>query len=202
MTVPNMISFFRIILVGAFCYCYFIPGFRTIAFAILIISGISDLVDGYIARKFNQITNLGKILDPVADKLFHFSTIICFYISDIVDLWLVVLIFIKEAILAIGGLVFYKKNQTVIAAKWYGKVASSLFFFTFVVAFFVDYKKELFYTTGKIIIMSLFMLSLAVSIYAMINYVVTAVNINNKNKLKKEQVISDEPEPENGRKVI
>ncbi|MBO4392616.1 MAG: CDP-alcohol phosphatidyltransferase family protein, partial [Clostridia bacterium] len=70
MTVPNIITIIRIILVPVFCILYFTPGLRWAAFTVLVVSGISDVLDGIIARKFNQVSRLGKVLDPVADKLF------------------------------------------------------------------------------------------------------------------------------------
>lgn len=177
MSIPNIISFIRILLVPVFCVLYFTPGMKFIALIVLIASGISDLVDGYIARKFNQITDLGKVLDPIADKLFHISTIACFCIDGVVGYWLLCLVVAKELFMVFGGLVLYKKTKAIVASKWYGKLSSSLFFATFVLSF-VPHESGVY----SIFISCLFAISMMISIYAMINYVVNAVKINNARK--------------------
>lgn len=187
MSVPNIISIIRIILVPVFCVAYFTPGIRYIAFAALIISGISDILDGYIARRFNQITDLGKVLDPVADKLFNISTILCFCIDRIVGFWLLALVAAKELFMLFGGVVFYKKTHAVIASKWYGKLASCLFFAAFVLSFVEAPDRHAY----GIFINCLFAFAMAVSLFAMANYSANAVRINNLKKRKKES-----PEPE------
>jgi cardiolipin synthase len=182
MTLPNIISCIRILFVFIFCILYFNPITRPISFWIIILSGSSDLLDGYIARHFNQISNLGKVLDPIADKLFHISTIICFYLSGIIDLWLVIIIFIKEAFMVIGGIVLYNKTHAVIPSKWYGKLSSCLFFTAFMIAFYIQSDSVL-NSVERVTVTLFFLLAIIVSIYAMINYVITAVKINRNVKV-------------------
>lgn len=177
MTVPNIISIIRILLSVVFCVFYFSPSLRPISFFIMLISGGSDLLDGYIARRFNQVSNIGKILDPISDKLFQLSTIICFLLSDIIDLWLVIIILAKEAIMIIGGIVFYKKTHAIIPSKWYGKLSSCLFFLAFMVAFLVQQNSQV-SLMERVTVTLFFLFAIIVSIYAMLNYIIIAVKIN------------------------
>ena len=177
MSIPNIISIVRILLVPVFCVMYFTPGMRLASLVVLIASGLSDLVDGYIARKFNQITDLGKVLDPIADKLFHMSTIFCLCIDGVVGYWLLVIVVAKELFMICGGVILYKKNRAVIASKWYGKLSSSLFFSAFVLSF-VPVESD----SYKIFISCLFAVAVLISIYALVNYVSKAVSINNARK--------------------
>ena len=184
MSIPNIISIVRILLVPVFCMMYFTPGMRMASLVVLIASGLSDLVDGYIARKFNQITDLGKVLDPIADKLFHMSTIACLCIDGIVGYWLLVIVVAKELFMICGGVILYKKNQAVIASKWYGKLSSSLLFSAFILSF-VQVEGD----SYKIFISCLFAVAVLISIYALVNYVMKAVCINNaRKKAEKEKL--------------
>ena len=76
LTIPNMLSLFRIILIPVFIVIYTSDN-TELAFAVLLISTLSDVFDGYIARSLGQVTDLGKVLDPIADKLTHAAVIIC-----------------------------------------------------------------------------------------------------------------------------
>ena len=184
MSIPNIISIVRIFLVPVFCVMYFTPGMKIASLFVLIASGLSDLVDGYIARKFNQITDLGKVLDPIADKLFHISTIACLCIDRVVGYWLLVVVVAKELFMICGGVILYKKNHAVIASKWYGKLSSSLFFSAFILSF-VQTDSAVY----KIFISILFAVALMISIYALVNYVINAVCINNaRKKAEKEKL--------------
>ena len=185
MTVPNIISIARIILVPVFCVLYFLPGMKGIAFAVIIISGISDLLDGMIARKFNQISDLGKVLDPIADKLFHLSTVFCFCLDKVVSWIFFAFMIAKELFMIIGGIVFYKKTEGgVIASKWYGKLTSSILFSTFMIAFFLDFA-DVKHEITTVVLSVLFCIALAFSISTVISYTKTAIKINNEKKAAK-----------------
>ena len=131
MSIPNILSVFRILLVGVFCYCHAV-GLRELALIVVLLSGFSDILDGFIARKFNQITDLGKVLDPIADKLFSVTTIICLCLDGVIGYWLLVLLVAKELFMLVGSIIFYKKTKGVIASAWYGKLSTVLFFSGFI----------------------------------------------------------------------
>lgn len=182
-TIPNIISVIRIILVGLFC-AFYLGEMPKVAFGILLASGISDLLDGYIARKYNQISDFGKVLDPIADKLFQLSTIFCFWLMHKIDWWILMLVIAKECFMAVGGLIFYKKDRTVIAAKWYGKLASALFFVSFMVVMFLSCFPVVTDDVCRKITSVIFVVCLCFSFFAGANYVLTAVGVHNDNKNK------------------
>ena len=129
MNIPNLLSIIRILLVPIFTYEYvFCDDFFT-AGIILVISGITDCCDGFIARKFNMITNLGKILDPLADKLTQVMSVFCLAIKNYPIMWyLFWFIIIKDLLLLIGGIALYKKKDYVVSSNWCGKVATIIFY--------------------------------------------------------------------------
>lgn len=102
------------------------------AAGIVIISGITDALDGWIARHFNMITDLGKALDPLADKLTQAAIVVCLIIRYRCIWWLLVSLFflicIKEITMLVVGIVFLKKGQDLGGAKWFGKLATIVFY--------------------------------------------------------------------------
>ena len=78
-TIPNMLSFFRICLIPVIVWLYLVKKNYTWTVCILILSGVTDMVDGFIARRFNMISNLGKVLDPIADKLTQTVMLVCLF---------------------------------------------------------------------------------------------------------------------------
>ena len=104
MTIPNLLSLFRLLLVPVFPLVFFQswPNARQWAVLIYLVAFLTDIADGWIARHFNQITPLGRVLDPLADKLMTFMVILCITIEGIIPLWTVAVFFCKELAMAIG----------------------------------------------------------------------------------------------------
>lgn len=127
-TIPNILSYIRILLVPMIVVMYAIYDEYYIAVALIVISGITDVADGYIARKFNMITDFGKFIDPVADKLTQLGLIICIAINHAWMFILVVILVIKESTQFILGLITFKKKDVVNSAKWYGKVCTAVIY--------------------------------------------------------------------------
>ena len=134
-TIPNLLSFIRIILIPIFGYLFY-NDHLVASLCVLAVSGLSDLFDGKIARKFNQVSNLGKILDPVADKLTQITLAVIlllkFRASDDKMIrafgWVFLVFLIKEAIMVIGGAVMLAFNIRPGAAEIYGKAATVAFY--------------------------------------------------------------------------
>jgi cardiolipin synthase len=129
LTVPNVLSLFRLLLIPVYVVLYLKAKTNTyynIAAAILAVSCLTDLVDGKIARRFNLITTVGKVLDPIADKTTQLAIMIllCFRFP----LMIVPIIFtaIKESFMAISGYVVVKKCGIVLGANWHGKAATTV----------------------------------------------------------------------------
>lgn len=135
LTIPNLLSVIRIILIPVFLVL-FLKGHYLAAVIVLGISGLTDTFDGKIARKFNQISNLGKLLDPIADKLTQITLAIAyfffFHASDDALLrnasWLFWIFVLKEVLMLIGGLILLSHDITPRAAIIYGKVATVAYY--------------------------------------------------------------------------
>ena len=126
-TVPNGMSVLRILLVPVFA-AFYLNGNLPAAVTTLVISGLTDMLDGLIARRFNQITDLGKMLDPFADKLTQGVVALCIAIRFPSIRPLLLLFILKELLMLSCAVVLLKKNKRPIAAKWYGKVATVMLY--------------------------------------------------------------------------
>lgn len=128
-TIPNALSLFRIALIPAMAASYLTDCDLWIPALLLVLSGLTDLFDGAIARRFNQISEIGKLLDPLADKLTQVTVVVCLAVNYPPLWWLVAIVFVKELLQAIGGfLLINKLDGEVTAAKWFGKVTTALFY--------------------------------------------------------------------------
>lgn len=142
MTIPNLISIFRLALIPIFVVTYFLEFENHYLFAILIVavSGLSDIADGFIARHFHMISDLGKILDPAADKLTQATVLVCLSVSHPVLIPLVILLFIKEICQTIGAILLLKKSNVKQppAARWWGKASTVILFLTMILTVVSD----------------------------------------------------------------
>ena len=137
--IPNILSVFRICLVPVFVIVYFIDNQDVKYYAILVyaIAGLSDFLDGYIARRFEAQSKLGKILDPLGDKLMTFTVLICITISNFsnyIFLGTVIVFFVKEILMGVGGLVIHRiAHDEIPPANFIGKTSTFVFFVVCVV---------------------------------------------------------------------
>lgn len=135
LTVPNLLSVIRILLIPVFAVLFNNGDYGWAVF-VLALSGLSDFFDGKIARKFNQISALGKILDPIADKLSQITIAIMFYItfSNSSDetvktfSWIFLVFLIKEAVMVVGGAIMIMFGLKPVAAELPGKIATFAFY--------------------------------------------------------------------------
>lgn len=136
LTIPNLLSLFRLLLIPVYMTIY-LNATQTwdyvAAAMILALSCFTDLIDGKIARKFNMITNLGKLLDPIADKVTQFTLIICLSIKYPVLWHLVILFVIKESFQFFAGLVTYRKGRMLTGALITGKICTTILFISLTV---------------------------------------------------------------------
>ena len=130
-TIPNWLCFLRIALIPIFSVL-FIKEHYIIAFVLMIIAAVTDLLDGKIARKYNMVSNLGKILDPIADKLSQVAIVIIlifkFWSFEGILKYLLFLFIAKELIMVIAGAVLLAKGMRPVAAEMWGKVATTVFY--------------------------------------------------------------------------
>lgn len=131
-TVPNLLGYFRLLLIPVFARIYLCAdeaGDYLLAAAVIGISGLTDLMDGKIARRFDQITELGKFLDPLADKLTLGVIIICLAVRYPEVWFLAGLFLIKEGFMAVMGMLLLKKNgRKLDGAKWFGKICTAVLY--------------------------------------------------------------------------
>ena len=131
-SIPNILSFIRILLIPIFVWLYVTAGTSGeyyLAAAVVVASGITDFLDGQIARRCNMITEFGKFLDPLADKLTQGTLFLCIAINYPL-MWILLAIWLlKDGFMAIMGLVLLKAKQTKLdGARWYGKVCTAIIY--------------------------------------------------------------------------
>ena len=133
-TVPNVLSLLRIAILPAFIILYLFSreyqsdAMQYTAFALLIVSGLTDCLDGFIARRFNQASEIGKLLDPIADKLTQVAVLLCLATQYRAFLPLLFICTVKELLQGVGGLILLGKGGVMRPSKWYGKVSTAVFY--------------------------------------------------------------------------
>lgn len=187
LTVPNLLSFLRLCVIPPFII-FFLNSEFLWAGIMLLISGLSDMFDGMIARKFNQVTQLGKMLDPVADKLTLIATVICLAIRIPVILPIVIVLFAKDFIMLIGGLILLCKKIKPPAAKWYGKVATAIFYVSIITLVLLE---EIFDYHNNLLASILLTATVIAMLFAFVCYARIFINLI---KNKDNQAAKDEAE--------
>ena len=127
-TIPNLLSFLRLCMIPLIIWLYCSQENYALTAAMLVLSGITDTVDGFIARRFNMVTDIGKALDPIADKLTQASVMFCLLTRFQMMLIPLLLLIFKELCNGIMSLVVIKKTGKVCGADWHGKVCTWLLY--------------------------------------------------------------------------
>lgn len=128
LTIPNLLSLFRLILIPVIVWLYWVRKDYFPAGVLLIISGLTDLADGYIARRFHAVSNVGKILDPIADKLTQAAMLFCLVTRFPLMAAPFGFLVIKEVFIGTTGLLMIRKTGKVVGADFHGKVATTLLY--------------------------------------------------------------------------
>ena len=135
-TIPNILSLFRLLLIPVYVHIYLNadqPADYLAAGTILAVSCLTDMIDGRIARRFNMISNVGKILDPVADKLTQFTLTLCLSTDYPVLRFVLILFVIKEGFQGIAGLLNLRKGKILPGALMAGKVCTTILFISLII---------------------------------------------------------------------
>ncbi|HNP14848.1 MAG TPA: CDP-alcohol phosphatidyltransferase family protein [Terrimesophilobacter sp.] len=127
-TVPNILSFFRLALVPVFLVLV-IEGYDVLALIVLIVSSATDYLDGVLARRLNQVSRLGQLLDPAADRFFIFATLIGLAVRGIVPWWLVAVIVGRDALLVVIGITLANFGYGPLPVHHIGKIATFCLFY-------------------------------------------------------------------------
>lgn len=179
MNLPNKLTTFRVILIPFFVFFMLAPDMtginHYIATAIFIVASLTDLLDGKIARKYNLVTNFGKFMDPLADKLLVCSAMICLIQTGQLAAWIVVIIIAREFIIS-GFRLIASDNGVVIAASYWGKFKTT-FQMLMVIVLILDIQLPFFQILGMI----LTYVALILTVVSLIDYIV-----KNKDVLKEQ----------------
>lgn len=128
LTIPNMLSFFRLCLIPVIMWLYCVEDNYLWAGIVLIVSGITDTVDGFVARHFHMTSDLGKVLDPVADKLTQAAMLFCLLTRFPLMILPLGIMVLKEFFMGVTGLMVIQKTGKVFGADWHGKVTTWLLY--------------------------------------------------------------------------
>ena len=174
LTIPNLLSIVRIVIIPFFAVQYLAGRYQE-AIILLALSGVSDVLDGFIARRFHQISTLGKMLDPFADKLTQAVVVVCLTTKHTYLMPLAVLFFAKELLTVVGTLMLFRHKKRPTEARWWGKLATAVIYGTMLLVILSDLYPVIPDTAG--VIMMIF--ALACVIFAFFNYAVVFFKIKN-----------------------
>lgn len=185
--IPNMLTILRLLLIPFIIFNIF-AGNYILAFILFTFSACTDIADGYIARKFNLISNLGKLLDPLADKLTQLSILTSLVINNMIPFWILLIILLKEFILIVGTSFLYGKG-IVVYSKWYGKLATNLLYLAIVCSLL--FKQFNLDAVWDQVVIWLYCIALASSLFALVMYTRNLYNkgLIDKGDLNKEVIV-------------
>jgi len=131
LTVPNLVSFLRLLGVPLFLYLLLVPHADVAAIVVLAIGGTSDWVDGFLARRLKQVSRLGELLDPLADRLYIFATLIALTVRDVLPWWFTIALVAREAFLGVLLLLLRRRGYGPPAVHYVGKSATFILLVAF-----------------------------------------------------------------------
>ena len=132
--IPNVLTMIRMILIPVFAVLFFM-GHKMAALAVFAAASLTDMLDGYLARKMNQITDFGKLFDPLADKLMVLTAMVCQGIAGVFPWIAIIIVACKELVMVLGGIFMLSRN-VVVYSNYIGKAAQVFFISSLVLSFF------------------------------------------------------------------
>lgn len=180
MNLPNKLTLLRILMIPFFVFFLLAPYFEGygnyIAAAIFIVASLTDLFDGKIARKYNMVTNFGKFMDPLADKLLVCSALICLVELRLLPAWIVIVIIAREFIIS-GFRLVASDNGVVIAASYWGKFKTT-FQIIMVIVLILDFNHPFFDILGIVVTY----IALILTVVSLIDYMVKNIGVLKEQK--------------------
>ena len=128
LTIPNLLSLIRNLLIPLVVWLYLGEENVPATAVVLVLSGLTDALDGFIARHYHMVSDFGKALDPFADKLTQFAMLCCLVIRFPRMLWLIIVLCVKEVLVASSQLLVIRKTELVLGAEWHGKITTILLY--------------------------------------------------------------------------
>ncbi len=168
MNLPNKLTILRVLMIPFYVAFQLnpMPGCKWIALALFCAASLTDMLDGKIARKYNLVTNFGKFMDPLADKLLVSSALICFVQMGYLPAWMVIIIVAREFIIS-GYRLIAAEQGVVIAAGWWGK-AKTVFQMIMIILLIIDYDNGIYQILSQVVIW----IALALTVISLIDYIV------------------------------
>ena len=190
LTIPNILTTIRFMAIPVLAYLIHAgDAYNMTAFILFLAIWLTDMLDGYIARRFDQVSAFGKLFDPLVDKLFQFTTAVMMFIVGRLPLWVPLFILIKELMMIFGSALLFRRKKTVVFAEWYGKVSTVLFVAAFASLFFLPRDHQ---SWAHII----FIVPVVWSLYAYIRYGVQYVLPLLRKKINTDLLNSQDPQDE------
>lgn len=130
MNVPNILTILRMFMVPLFLFCFFsgMENKMAISFTIVLLAGVTDFLDGYIARRYKLITKFGIAMDPLADKMMLVAVLLSLTVKQVLPPWILIVVAVKECTLILGALLLHRHHEIVIPANRIGKAATITFY--------------------------------------------------------------------------
>ena len=133
LTIPNVLSFIRVLLIPVFVWFYICRDNITVSIIVLAVSALTDIADGFVARTFGMISNVGRILDPAADKFTQLAVMTCLCFKYHIMIIPLAFLVIKEVANGVIGLIMMHRNRDALDSQWHGKLATVVIYLTGVV---------------------------------------------------------------------
>lgn len=193
--VPNILTIIRLIFIPSIVVALIYDDY-ILALTLFTLSSLTDILDGKIARKYDAISDFGKLMDPLADKLTQLSVLITLALKNVIPFWIVIVLIAKECIMISGASFLYGKNL-VVSSKWYGKLATVLIYIAVVSSCIIKT-----WCLPKFDIY-IYILAITFAIFSLINYIVYFYGngyLPKKEDLKKQSQTVPEKKPRNRNK--
>lgn len=163
MNLPNLLTTLRFFMIPCFLAAFHAEGeYKLISAAVFVLASITDVLDGYIARKYNMTTKWGQLMDPLADKLMQISAIVSMVIADMIPIWFIIVAAVKEGLMIIGS-AFLAVKKTYVQSNIFGKLNTVVLFVALCIFL-------IFPGINKTVETVILCASIALSIFAMITY--------------------------------
>lgn len=189
MNIPNTLTIARLFMVPCFVLCFVKGSDQTMQYGVIyaaglfVLAALTDILDGYIARKYNQITDFGKLADPSADKMMQIAAIACLAIYERISSWIFYVFLVKELLMLFGSARLLKRFKFVVYSKWSGKIATVILFICIVVIMVSP-------GIGKGTATIMMTVCIAFTLVALFNYLQMYINVK-ENRLQKIETVEE-----------
>ena len=173
--IPNILTIIRILFIPFIVFSIMQNEYQ-MAIILFTLSSITDILDGVIARKFDFISNFGKLMDPVADKLTQVSIVFTLAYKLVIPMWIFAGLIFKEFIMMLGAFLLYKKKDVVVSSKWYGKLTTVLIYMAVVSSFLIKVfpvlgRKFFFLGYNMTFDMIIYIVAMTLALFSLLSYI-------------------------------